>query len=268
MVINTNLQAQNASTLLLQASSKMSTSLARLSSGSKITSPADDSAGLAVSMKLGAQLSRLDAASNNVGNAISFSQTQDGYISKVNDAFSRMSELAVLAQDVTKTTPDRALYQQEFHALGAYINNVSTKDFNGVSLFDGATLNVTTDSEANTFGMVGINLNGNTTYTTATADDITSLTGAFTALTDVKKAIAQLASDRANIGSNEESLNYYSDQLASLKNNISAAKSRITDVDVAQESTNFAKYNILVQSGTAMLAQANSQPQSVLKLLG
>lgn len=219
-------------------------------------------------MKLNAQIARIDAATNNVGNAISFSQTQDGYIAKVNDAFSRMSELAVLAQDVTKTTSDRALYQQEFTALGSYINNVSTKDFNGVSLFDGATLNVTTDSEANTFAMVGINLNANTTYTTATADDITTIAGAQTALTDVKKAIAQLASDRANIGSNEESLSYYSAQLSSLKNNLSAANSRITDVDVAQESTNYAKYNILVQSGTAMLAQANSLPQSVLKLLG
>jgi flagellin len=268
MVINTNLQAQNASTLLMQSSNKLSQSLARLSSGSKITSPADDSAGLAVSMKLNAQIARIDAATNNVGNAISFSQTQDGYVQKVNDAFSRMSELSVLAQDVTKTTSDRALYQQEFHALGSYINNVATKDFNGVSLFDGATLSVTTDSEANTFSMVGINLAGNTSYTTATADDITSISGANTALADVKKAIAQLASDRANIGSNEESLSYYNDQLASLKNNLSAANSRITDVDVAQESTNYAKYNILVQSGTAMLAQANSLPQSVLKLLG
>jgi len=267
MVINTNLQAQNASTLLMQSSTKLSQSLARLSSGSKITSPADDSAGLAVSMKLGAQLSRINAASNNVGNAISFSQTQDGYVQKVNDAFSRMSELSVLAQDVTKTTADRALYQQEFTALGSYINNVATKDFNGVSLFDGSTLAVTTDSEANTFSMVGINL-ANATYTTATSDDITSVSGANTALGHVKAAISQLASDRANIGSNEESLTYYNDQLASLKNNLSAANSRITDVDVASESTNYAKYNILVQSGTAMLAQANSLPQSVLKLLG
>src|ERR1039457_7029752 len=202
MVINTNLSAQNAASLLMQSSSNLSQSLQRLSSGSKITSPADDSAGLAVSMKLTAQMARIGAASNNVNNAISFSQTQDGYIQQINSAFSRMSELSVLAQDVTKTTSDRSLYQQEFHALGAYINNVSTKDFNGVSLFNGNTLNVTTDSEANTFGMVGINLSGNTSYTNATADDITSISGASKALADVKKAISQLASDRANIGSN------------------------------------------------------------------
>ena len=266
MVINTNLSAQNAASLLMQSSAALSQSLQRLSSGSKITSPASDSAGLAVSMKLTAQMARIDAASNNVNNAVSFSQTQDGYAQQVNTAFSRMSELSVLAQDVTKTTADRALYQQEFSALGNYINNVSTQSFNGVSLFSGNTLNVTTDSEGNTFGMVGLNLS-NTTYATATSDNITSISGALQALTDVKAAISQLASDRANIGSNEESLSYYGNQLTALKNNLSAANSQITDVDVATESTIYARNNILVQTGTAMLAQANSQPQSVLKLL-
>ena len=258
-----------ASTLLMHSSTKLSQSLARLSSGSKINSPADDSAGLAVSMKLNAQIARINGASSNVGNAISFSQTQDGYASKVNDALSRMSELAVLAQDVTKTTSDRALYNVEFQALGNYINNVATKDFNGVSLFaaGGSALNVTTDSEANTFAMVGVDLQ-NASYTAATAAAIDTNANANTALGLIKTAISQLATDRANIGSNIESLSYYNEQLAALKNNLAAANSRITDVDVAQESTNYAKYNILVQSGTAMLAQANSLPQSVLKLLG
>lgn len=278
MVINTNLSAQNAATLLMQNTNNLDQSLQRLSSGSKITSPADDSAGLAVSMKLSAQMARISAAENNVNNAVSFSQTQDGYMQQVNTAFSRMSELAVLAQDVTKTTSDRALYQQEFQALGNYINNVSSQNFNGVSLFSGDTLSVTTDSDGDTFAMKGIDLAGNTSYTNATADDITSInsytdasgvthSGSIQALTDVKAAINQLASDRALIGSNEESLSYYGNQLTTLNNNLSAANSQITDVDVAQESTNYAKENILVQTGTAMLAQANALPQSVLKLL-
>jgi flagellin len=267
MVINTNLSAQSSASLLQQSSAMLSQSLARLSSGSKIVSPADDSAGLAVSMKLNAQMARIDGATNNVGNATSFDQTQDGYMQKVSDALSRMSELSILSQDVTKSTGDRALYNQEYTALGAYVNNVATKDFNGVSLFDGSTLNVTTDSEGNTFAMTGINM-ASATYTTATADTIDTVVNAKTALTDVKGAIDQLASDRAGIGANMESLGYYSDQLSSLKNNLSAANSRITDVDVATESTSYAKYNILVQSGTAMLAQANAMPQSVLKLLG
>jgi len=217
-------------------------------------------------MQFTSEIGRVNAASNNVSDATSFSQTQDGYLQQVNTAFSRMSELAVEAQDVTKTTSDRALYQQEYSALGNYINNVSTQSFNGVSLFDGTTLNVTTDPNGDTFSMVGINLS-NTTYTTATGDDITSISGAQTAVTDTENAIDQLASDRANIGANEESLSYYSNQLEALNNNLSAANSQIADVDVATESTTYAKENILVQTGTAMLAQANQLPQSVLKLL-
>jgi flagellin len=269
MVINTNTSAQSSATLLSQASSNLSKSLARLSSGSKIVNPSDDSAGLAVSMKLNAQISRTNAAQTNVGNAISFNQTQDGYLSKVNDALNRMSELSVLAQDVTKTTSDRDLYNSEFQTLGGYVADVASKDFNGVSLFNGDTLKVTTDSDGNAFSNTGVNLNANTSYTNATdgTSKLDTVAHAQTALTNVKTAINQLASDRASIGSNEEALGYYNDQLSSLSNNLSAAKSRITDVDVAQESTNYAKQNILVQSGTAMLAQANSMPQSVLRLL-
>lgn len=267
MVINTNTSALSAANQLSQSSGMLAKSLARLSSGSKITSPADDSAGLAVSMKLGAQISRISAAQNNVGNAISFNQTQDGYLSKVNDALNRMSELSVLSQDATKTDADRALYNTEFSTLGTYINDVKTKDFNGVSLFGGAALSVTSDSDGNTFSSTGVSL-GASTYSTATASTIDTVAHAATALTNIKAAITQLATDRASIGSNIESLGYYNDQLSSLSNNLSAAKSRITDVDVAQESTNYAKQNILVQSGTAMLAQANSLPQSVLKLIG
>lgn len=217
-------------------------------------------------MKLGAQIARTGAAQNNVNNAISFNQTQDGYLQQVNTALTRMSELAVSAQDVTKTTSDRALYNQEYQTLGAYVNDVATKSFNGVSLFNGANLSVTTDSEGATFSNLGVNL-ASTSYTSATGGNISTLSSAQSALSATETAISQLASDRANIGSNEETLGYYNNQLSSLSNNLSAAKSQITDVDVATESTNYAKQNILVQSGTAMLAQANSMPQSVLRLL-
>lgn len=242
----------------------LSQSLARLSSGSKITSPADDSAGLAVSMKLTAQMGRIDAATNNVGNAISFNQTQDGYLQKVSDALNRMSELAILAQDVTKSSADTQLYQNEFSTLDAFITDTASKTFNGVSLFNGVGHAVTTDSDGNTFTMTGVDLGGST-YTALASDNVS--TGAVQALNDVKSAITQLATDRANIGSNIERLQMHSDQLGTLKNNLSAANSRIMDVDVAQESTNYAKYNILVQTGTAMLAQANALPQSALRLL-
>jgi len=266
MVINTNLAAQSSANLLSQSSSMLSKSLARLSSGSKVTTPSDDSAGLAVSMRLTAQMSRNTAAQNNIGDALALNQTQDGYLSQVTNALDRMSELSIQSQDVTKSNSDRALYQQEFNTLAQYVNNVSTKDFNGVSLFNGTNLNVTVDSDANTFTMTGVDLTG-TTFTNLASDSIATTAGAVTALSDVKSAISALAADRANIGANMEALNNYSNQLTTLNTNLAAANSEIMDVDIAQESTQYAKYNILVQSGTAMLAQANSLPQSVLKLL-
>jgi len=271
MVINTNLQAQTTSTRLGQSSTMLAQSLARLSSGSRITSPADDSAGLAVSMKLTSQITRLGAADNNIANAISFSQTQDGYIQKISDSLTRMSELTVLAQDVTKSTSDRAGYDQEMQSLETYVRSAVTRDFNGVSLFSGNTLNATTDGEGNSFAMAGINLS-TSIYNNLYGDRVNIIgnngTGAVYAMNDVTKVLNQLAADRAKVGSNLAALTYYQNQTATLKNSLSAANSQITDVDVAQESTNYAKDNILTQTGTAMLAQANSLPQSVLKLLG
>jgi flagellin len=266
MVINTNISAQSTATLLSQSSAMLSQSLARLSSGSKITSPADDSAGLAVSMNLVAQEDRNTAASNNISNANSLNQTQDGFLSQVTNALDRMSELSIQAQDVTKSDSDRSLYQKEFSTLAAYVNNVSTNNFNGVSLFGGANLNVTINSDGSTFQMTGVNLT-TATFTTLATDSVSTVTGAATALTAVKAAISQVATDRATLGANEETLTNYSGQLATLNNNLSAANSVIMDVDVATESTNFAKENILVQTGTAMLAQANSLPGIALKLL-
>jgi len=266
MVINTNIPAQSSTRLLAESSAMLAKSLARLSSGSKITSPEDDAAGLAVSMRFDAQINRLTATKANVTNAISFNQTQDGFMSKVSKSLDRMSELAILSQDVTKSDPDRALYQKEFLALGSYIDDLGTKDFNGVSLFSGNDLGVTIDSDGNTFAMAGVDLAA-TEYSTATADDVSTTAGAATALTDVKAAIDQLAEDRSTVGANISRLSTTGEQLSVLRENLSAASSRIKDTDVAEESTQFARYSILVQAGTAMLSQANATTQSALRLL-
>ena len=241
-------------------------SLARLSSGSKITSPADDAAGLAVSMRFDAEINRTQAATNNIADALSFSQTQDGFMQKITKALDRMSELSILSQDVTKGNADRSLYNQEFQTLAAYITNSSSKDFNGVSLFSATALSVTTDGDGGLFSMGAIDLSV-TAYTNATGAAVDTVANAVAALTKVEAAITQLAADRATVGANMTRLTYTSGQLGVLKDNLTAATSVIKDVDVAQESTQFAKYNILVQAGTAMLAQANAEPQSMLKLL-
>jgi flagellin len=269
MVINTNTQAQAAASNLSTSSAMLAKSLARLSSGSKIVNPADDAAGLAVASRLDAQVQRLGAAKSNVGNAISFTQTQDGYLKKIAKALDRMSELAILAQDVTKSDSDRSLYQAEFRELQDYVQSARDKDFNGVTLFSAETLDVTIDSEGNTFAMAGIDMTSPTFYSNAIADStsIGTTSGAVEALDFVKAAISRLASDRATIGAYQSRLNFTAEQLQVSKENLTAASSRIQDVDVAEESTQYARYNILVNAGTAMLAQANSLPQSALKLL-
>jgi flagellin len=248
-------------------------SLARLSSGSKIVNASDDPAGLAESMTLTAEIGQTNAANANVNNAVSFLQTQDGYLQQVGSALDQMSTLAVEAQDATKTPGEIADYQSEFNTLAGYINDVANKTFNGVSLFSSTPLAATTDGQGDTFSMTGVSISGNTAYTNATGTS-TNGTGAISltaasngALNAVTAAITQLATDRATVGANEERLTYTGNELGVLSTNLSAASSQITDVDVATESTNYAKYQILVQSGTSMLAQANQNPQSVLKLL-
>jgi flagellin len=260
------MSAMSSAHLLSESSSMLSKSLARLSSGSKINSPEDDAAGLAVSTRFDAAINRTKAANANVGNAISFNQTQDGFLNKVGKALDRMSELSVLSQDATKTDSDRDLYNAEFTTLGAYIDDVATKQFNGVNLFDGTALDITTDSEGTTYSATGVDLTASA-YTDATSATIGTAADAATALTSVEGAIDQLSTDRANIGANISRLSMTSEQLNVQSDNLAAANSRIKDVDVAEESTQFARYNILVQAGTAMLAQANATPQSALRLL-
>jgi|SRR3954471_18406065 flagellin len=266
MVINTNTSAQISATNLNQSQAALAKSLARLSSGSKIVNPSDDAAGLAVSSRLDAQVQRLGAARSNVANAVSFTQTQDGYLEKIGKALTRMSELSVLAQDVTKSDADRSLYDAEFQTLAAYVTDASGKEFNGIPLFSANALNVTTDGDGATFSMAGTNL-GAPEYAAAVGSNIGTVTNATAALTNVKAAITKIASDRATIGSYQSRLNHTADQLMINQENLTAGSSRIKDVDMAEESTEFAKNNILVQSGTAMLAQANQLPQTILRLL-
>ncbi len=269
MVINSNTAAEMTANNLAASTAALQKSLARLSSGMKIVNPGDDAAGLAVSSRLNSQITRLDAAQSNITNAVSFTQTQDGFMQTIDSAFRRMGELAMLSQDGTKSDTDRALYDGEFSQLKSYITATATKDFNSVSLFNGNGLPVTIDSAGDTFTMSGIDLSGST-YANAIAATISiaNTTSALSALSLVLNAITQVAADRAQLGAMEARLSFTATQLTVTKENLSSAVSRIQDVDVAQESTDYARNQILVQSGTTMLAQANTLPQSTLKLLG
>jgi flagellin len=268
MVINTNIAALTSANDLNNSTNMLNESLARLSSGSQLVNASDNPAGLAESISLTAQIGQTNAANDDVGNSTSFSQTQDGYLQQIGSALDEMATLAIQAQDGTISSSQAADYQSEYSALANYVNSASTQNFNGVSLFSGTGISVTIDGIGTQFTMTGVNL-ATTYYTNATGSSVSIATtaGATAALTAVTAAISQLGTDRASVGANEERLNFTAQQLSVLSTNLTAANSQISDVDVATESTNFAKYQILVQSGTAMLAQANQDPQSVLKLL-
>jgi flagellin len=281
MVINTNTAASRGARFLNEASGNLSKSLARLSSGSKIVEPQDDSAGMAVASRMDAQINRTEATRSNIGNAISFKQTQDGYLAKVGKALDRMSELATLAQDQTKTTTDLSLYNKEYSTLYSYIDVIDGQKFNGVDLFQSnstsAGIDVLQDDSSIAFRTGTVDLGtvtssmsagaaaGATTSGYATA--ISSSGSAAAALEVVKSAISNVATFRSSIGADLSRLMMTNEHLAVLSENLQSSVSRIKDVDVATESAKYARYNILVQSGTAMLAQANSLPQSALRLL-
>lgn len=265
LVINTNSGASDAAANLSRSSSMLQKSLIRLSSGFKINRPGDDAGGMAVSMKMEAAMKRNAAANNNVGNAISFLQTQDGALSTVGKVLERISELKLLNEDATKSTSDKANYDTEFTQLKAQLVNLQGEKFNGVSVFanSATTFNVvTSDDGAQTVSVTESNLNGGISAITGAAN-LAAITVANTTT-----AIENVATLRAQNGAESNRLEFASGMLTTNKINLEAANSRIKDADIASESTAFAKNNILTQSGTAMLAQANAVPQVALRLLG
>jgi flagellin len=280
VVINTNSAATSAAYNLSNTNVNLQRSLNRLSSGSRINSSADDAGGLAVSMKMSASIRRTDATLANVNNSLSFLQTQDGVLKTADKILNRMSELATLAQDVTKATSDLALYDTELSQLKGQLNVMVGEKFNGISLFESgasagldvdSTLTVVTSHDgAQTVGITQVDLDFiSTTVGTASGDgmDISSTTGAQAAVATIQTAIQDLATIRANNGAEQSRLTFAADMLAVNKTNLESANSRIIDVDVADESTKLARYNILQQAGTAMLAQANQASQSILRLI-
>jgi flagellin len=290
VVINTNTPASLAAYNLSNTNVNLQRSLNRLSSGSRINSAYDDAGGLAVSMKLSASIRRTDATLANVQNSLAFLQTQDGVLKNADKVLNRMSELATLAQDVTKSTNDLSLYNTELTQLKQQLNLMLSEKFNGITLFhegasSGASMNTSVDlgtsgnsllvvashDGAQTIGINRADLNAIAYDITSTSSSnnlsIGTTTDAQAAVNDIQNAIQNLATLRANNGAEQSRLSFAADMLSINKVNLESANSRIIDVDVADESTKLARYNILQQAGTAMLAQANQSTQSILRLL-
>jgi flagellin len=290
ITVNTNMVSSWAAYNLNSTNTNLQRSLARLSSGSRINSSYDDAGGLAVSMKLSAAIRRTEASQSNINNTLAMLQTQDGALKSAEKVLTRMSELIQLSGDVTKSTNDRALYQTEYQSLQGQMVDLVDEEFNGVDMFTSGGWDGTANTSGNTLTVVLSQDGGQTTSITqsdlgtvafyvgtasgaqlggalSTNNIFQNITTAAAAITTVNQAIQNLASLRATNGSEQVRLTFAADMLAINKNNLQAANSQILDVDVAAESANLAKQNILQQAGTSMLAQANMSSQSVLRLL-
>ncbi len=271
VVINTNFAATVASNNLAASNQALQKSLNRLSSGSKIVSPADDAGGLAVSMKLSATARRQGAVNINLSNATSYLQTQDGALKVTAKVLERIGELRMLNDDVTKTDNDKANYNTEFLALQSQLTAITGEAFNGVTLFGTSTtgFSVFTTEDASTSSAVtiadGVDLASTASGVGLVATTATSLGGL--TIDNIKDAIENVATMRASNGAQQSRLSFASELLTVNKANLESANSRIIDVDVAAESTQLARWNTLVQAGTAMLSQANQSAQTALRLL-
>ncbi len=271
VVINTNVAANAAAINFTASNSMLQKSLSRLSSGSRIVNPSDDAGGLAVSMKLTAAISRTSAVQSNVANAVSFLQTQDGALKTAGDILTRMSELTTLFNDVTKSDEDKANYQTEFAQLQGQLTSIDGEAFNGVSLFSGTDLTVYISEDGTRSVTVATpDLEGTDDYVNvkdAANYSLDGSVGSQVSLGQITAAIQEIATFRASNGAYSSRLEFATNILTVNKQNLESANSQIKDVDVASESTAYAKYNILVQSGAAMLAQANASAQIALRLI-
>jgi len=262
--INTNTSAISAAYNLNESNAKLQQALGELSSGSKIVNPSDDAGGLAVSMRMNSTIDDTNAASANVANGQSFLQTQDGSLNVASSILTRVSELQTMASDPTKNSGDIANYNAEFTALQGQLTDLTKGTFNGVALFGAANASLS----------VGISADGSLTQSISQADlagQTSGITGAsgLTALTstDITTALTAVATMAAANGAQSSGLNFAAQTLSASSTNLQAAVGQITNVDVAAESTELAKDNVLVQAGASMLSQANSSSQIALKLL-
>jgi flagellin len=287
--INVRIQAFTEANNLGRINDLLGSSLNRLSSGLRITDPANDPAGVGSISLLDAQNKRTQAATINVQNASSFVQSSVGFIASMGEILSRMSELSQYATDGMKSPSDLALYQAEFKELQDQLRQTvggttaeigGTTDvtkplgsFNGIALYgpNPAGLNIASGSHAgDIINIPETNLRNGAMLELFKQDAAGNYTLSSTdssATQKITDAISDLADERSVLGGVDSRLNLAASSLTVQSQNITAAMSRIQDVDVAQESTRLTKYNLLLQSGTAMLAQANQSPQAVLQLL-
>lgn len=262
-VINTNIASLNAQRNLDSSKSSLNTSIQRLSSGLRINSSKDDAAGLAIATRMDSQIRGATVAVRNANDAISFAQTAEGGLSKQTDALQRMRELAVQAANGSNNSGDRANLDAEFQQLTSEVTRLSTSTtFNGNAVF-GSTA-ITFQIGANTTDTLSV---AGVAAGSVAASSVSSASDAQNAITAIDAALDAVNTTRATLGATQNRFESVVSSLNVAIENQSASKSRIMDADFAAETANMTRNQILQQAGTAMLAQANSLPNSVLKLL-
>jgi flagellin len=268
LVINTNIASLNAQRSLVKSGAELSTAMERLSSGKKINSAADDAAGFAIAERMTAQVRGLNMAAKNANDGLSMLATIENATNDVTDMLHRMRELAVQAANDTNSATDRGYIQTEVTALIAEIDRVSTDTkYNGSVVLDGsfATKKLQVGTEASqtiTFSVADVD----TAALSVAAVDVSTQAGAGTALTSISAAIETVAGQRAGYGALQNRLEYTVSNLMNVSEFTQAARSRIEDADFAAESARLSKAQVLQQTGTAMLAQANASQQLALSL--
>jgi flagellin len=266
--IQTNVEAFDAHRNLVNTEKQMSASMQRLSSGFRINRAADDAAGLAISEKLTSQIGGLDQAQRNAQDAVSLVQTGEGALAEVQSMLQRVRDLAVEYNNGTLSTNDKGAISSEVAQLCAEIANIGAQTaFNGINLLTGGsaiTFQVGSE-DGQTITISGISLFGNSS-TYSVDSSLFSFSGTVV-LASIDAAIQAVSSSRSAFGSVQNRIEHTLNNLSTYEENLKASLSQIKDVDMASEMVNFTKLQILNQAGTAMLAQANSAPQSVLSLL-
>jgi len=269
-VINTNVKSLIAQQAMTVNNRSMSKAMEQLSTGKRINTAADDAAGLAISNRLTAQIRGLNQAVRNANDAISMIQTVEGATNEVTNMLQRMRELAVQSVNGTNGQTDRDALQAEFEELQAEIERISDNtEWNGRQVAATA-VSVVFQVGANsgqTITVIFEDLDAISGMTAALGTSITTVTAASEALAWVDDALDAIDAYRSSLGAKVNRLNYAADNLTNVATNTAASRSRILDTDYAKATTDLARTQIIQQAATAMLAQANQQPQSVLALL-
>ena len=277
LVINTNLASLNTQMNVGNSQSMMAQAMQRLSTGLRINSAKDDAAGLAISQRMQAQINGMNQAVNNSNDAISVMQTTEGALSTLGDNVQRIRELAVQSANGAISNTDRASIQNEVDQLTAENNRlVNTMQFNGNKLLDGSQGTAVSfqvgansgDTIAVDFTKFDMTTLSSASAATAGTVDVSTATAATAALTSMDSDLNAINNARAATGAYQNRFQAVVSNLQSSVQNTTAASGSITDADYAAETASLSKTQILQQAGMAMLSQANSMPQSVLKLLG